>query len=65
MKSPLDVLREANKRKRSPRIETPLDFIRSLNRKKRRRVTTQKILKRLEHATEQEYVVTSIKIKQN
>jgi len=49
MKSPLDVLKEANRRKRSARIETPLDLIRFLNRERRRRVATQRILERLGH----------------
>ncbi len=44
MRSPLDVLKEANRRKRMAKIETPLDLIRSLNREKRRRVATQRIL---------------------
>jgi len=47
MRNPLDVLREANRRKRSARIETPLDLIRSLNKERRRRVATQRILERV------------------
>lgn len=47
MRSPLGVLREANRRKRSAKIETPLDLIRALNRERRRRVTAQRILERL------------------
>jgi len=48
MKNPLDVLKEANRRRKSTRIETPLDLIRLINREKRRRIATQRILKHLE-----------------
>jgi len=48
MKSPLDVLKEANRRRKSTRIETPLDLIRLLNRERRRRIATQRILEHLE-----------------
>ena len=40
------MIREANRRKRSARIETPLDFLRSLNKERRRRAATQKVLER-------------------
>ncbi|MET1101736.1 MAG: hypothetical protein ABWW69_04585 [Pyrodictiaceae archaeon] len=48
MKDPLDVLREANRRRKSSRVETPLDLIRILNQE-RRRTATERILRRLEH----------------
>lgn len=49
MKSPLDVLREANRRKEHAVIETPLDLLRSLNREKEKREATERILKHLRH----------------
>lgn len=49
MKDPLDVLREANRRRKSSRVETPLDLIRILNQERRRRTATERILRRLEH----------------
>ncbi len=49
MKSPLDVLKEANKRKKLTKIETPLDLIRYLNKEKKRKATTQRILKHFEY----------------
>ncbi|OYT52055.1 MAG: hypothetical protein B6U73_00490 [Desulfurococcales archaeon ex4484_204] len=47
MRSPLDVLKEANRRKRSAKIKTPLVLIRSLNKERRRIVATQRILERV------------------
>ena len=47
MKSPLEILKEANKRKKSTSVETPLDLIRILNKEKKQRAVTQKILKRV------------------
>ena len=47
MRSPLCVLREANRRKKLAKIDTPLDLIRSLNKERRRRVATQRILERV------------------
>ncbi len=45
--NPLDVLREANRRRRSTKVETPLDLIRALNRERRRRKLTDRILNRV------------------
>jgi len=48
MKSPLEVLREANRRRREGRLETPLDLIRALNRERRRREASRRLLERVE-----------------
>jgi len=46
-KSPLEVLKEANRRKKSYSIETPLDFIRILNRERKIKESTERIIRRL------------------
>ena len=47
MRSPLDVVRELNRRWKSSEIETPLDLIRVLNRERRVRTTSDRILDRV------------------
>ena len=46
-RDPLEVLREANRRRRSTKVETPLDLIRILNKERRRRELTERILERI------------------
>jgi len=47
LKSPLEVLREANKRRLRGVKETPLDLLIMLNREKRRHEATKKIFERM------------------
>jgi len=47
VKSPLEVLREANRRRKKISIETPLDFLRLLNRENIAKEQREKLLKRV------------------
>ena len=46
-KTPLEALKEANKRARSNIVETPFDFLRMLNRERTAKISTERILRRV------------------
>jgi len=46
-KTPFEVLKEANKRKKSAIVETPFDFLRMLNKERVTKILTEKILRRV------------------